>query len=75
VTLSIHHSDTRLEIKINGLIHLWIEGKLTGIHSYMTTDKNYFIEWHYGEGLMILTEYDKKNLWGRILKLVDKKLK
>lgn len=74
MTLSIHHSETELEIKINGLIHLWIDGKLTGIHSYMTSEKNFYIEWH-TKDKFITTEYDKRSLWVGILKLIDKKLK
>ena len=71
--LEIITTDTYLKIKINNLLHLYIKGKVTGVMSYMTSEENFFIEWH-TKDKMVLTEYDKRGLWERILKLVDKTL-
>lgn len=74
MTIELSHSETQTSVTINGLIHLWIKGKVIGVMAYMDTKEgeySYFIEWHTKEK-MILTEYDKRGLWEKILKLINK---
>lgn len=63
-----------LKIYIDGLLHLELPmNNHCGVQSWLegSNKQMYFIEFYRKEGNSILLEYDDKDIWCEILKLID----
>ncbi len=73
-TITTESLYNRIRIKIDGIIHLSIPTKgVTGIQTWQHPDRNYYAIELYTECGTILCEYQKREMWVEILKLLEEK--
>lgn len=64
----------RLKVYINGQLHLHLKLlDLIGFQSWIHGDKEHFIEYYFASG-KITTVYGNKEIWDKILDLLDNNL-
>ena len=62
----------QLKIYINGLIHLNIKLlDLLGFQTWIHGEKEYFVEYYYKDGSKITTAYGEKDIWEKVLKIIE----
>jgi hypothetical protein len=73
--ISITHTIKDLRIYIDGVLHVHLLcDKYVGLQSWIERDGKYCIELSVSEGKNILMEYENKETWVAILKLLDENL-
>lgn len=74
--ISLSLTKTTLVIRIDSYVHLFIRGKILGIKSYIKEAEHrnkHYIRFK-TKNANFRTEYESKDLWLKVLGLLDKKM-
>lgn len=65
----------QLKVYFNDKIHLHLKlTNLIGFQSWAQGENEYFIEYYFSKGAKITTTYEKKEIWIKVLELIDKSI-
>jgi hypothetical protein len=72
---TLTHTIKDLRIYIDGILHVHLlSDRYVGMQAWIERDGKYCIELTVSEGKNILMEYENKETWAAILKLLDENL-
>lgn len=65
----------QFKIYFGGKVHLYLKlTKLIGYQSWIFGESEYVIEYYFSNGTKIITEYGSKELFEKILDIIDKSI-